>query len=83
LMWLDFNKMKEEEIKKLEEEGNTGHVGRHLSITVYIEDALSFKQLVAGWHELFNLAKSLVNWLLAKDFIENGKCMKIARPDSE
>jgi len=57
LMWLDFNKMKEEEIKKLEEEGNIGHVGRHLSTTVYMEDALGFKQLVAAWHELFNLAK--------------------------
>jgi hypothetical protein len=32
-------------------------VGRHLSKTVYIDDALNFEQLVAAWHELLSLAK--------------------------
>ncbi len=55
--WLDFNRIKEQDIKELAEEGNRGHVGRHLSKIVCINDTLSFKQLVAAWNELLNLAK--------------------------
>jgi len=55
--WLDFNRKKELDIKELAEEGNRGHVGRHLSKNVHINDTLSFKQLVAAWNELLNLAK--------------------------
>ena len=55
--WLDFNRKTEQDIKKLAEEGNRGHVGRHLSKIVCIDDKLSFKQLVAAWNELLNLAK--------------------------
>ena len=56
IKWLNFNRKFEDKIKNLIRDGDSGHVGKHLSSTISNDDPLNVKQLIAAYDELYELA---------------------------
>lgn len=55
--WLDFNAEKNSAIDDMKQEGDKGHLVKHLSKRVANDQPLSFEWISAAWEELFKMAR--------------------------